>query len=56
MFKLCEHEKVYCNDLVLLSLPAKFPWKCKRCGKEGYDIEKNNSAIKKINEEIDIAK
>ena len=34
--KQCKHEKVYSNE-ILCSMPAQYPWICKKCGFKGID-------------------
>lgn len=32
----CNHEKIYEEDILLLTNPPKAKWTCKKCGLHGY--------------------
>ncbi len=49
---MCNHDKKYSDTSVLMSFPAKIPWKCNKCGAIGHDVEKRTINISKIEEEF----
>ena len=42
---MCNHTKIYKNDVLLASFPPKYMWKCSKCGKEGYDLKNHLGKI-----------
>jgi len=36
--KICEHEKVYANE-IMCSNPPQRKWICRKCGTEGVDVD-----------------
>lgn len=49
---MCIHDKVFRDDIILPTLPAKTPWKCSKCGKKGYDTERTPQSMKRIKKEL----
>lgn len=49
---MCKHVKVYQHDIILMTLPPKILWECSKCGESGYDIERDDSTLNRIRDEI----
>ena len=40
-----EHDKEYSGQ-VLLSNPPQYPWRCRRCGVQGRDMDKSDQPMR----------